>query len=139
MSGHLRFILTLGLALTLGGCAAAPPLTPSSAARNPGEGFTNSNLRTALYEWPADNLAVKNVCLRNSLVIFSLLQQCGKPAQGEVGVGEELVFQDCALRKDERRASFLVQAEAGPPWSVTVGFSEAAQLFSLAATPSQKK
>ena len=135
MSGHLHVILALGLALAVSSCAISPPLPPRAAAKNPGEGFTNSRLRTALYDWSPEDASVKQACLQNSLVLFTLLQECGGPPASGENIGSQLRFERCVIRRDHRSATFVVTSQTRKPWTVEVKFDNTDQRFALAAAP----
>lgn len=129
-----RLILALGLALAVGGCAALPRPSPGLAG-DPGEGFTNSGLRTALYAWAPEDGAVKQTCLRNSLVLFTRLQECADLPASETSLAPAVRFGACVIRRDRRSATFLVPDQHQRPWAVEVTFDPAAQRFLLAGSP----
>ncbi len=135
MSGRLNIILAFGLTLAMSGCAAYPSVSPSATPRDPGAGFTNSRLRTALYDWSPEDTSVKQACLQNSLVLFTLLQECeGPPASGE-NITPELHFDRCVIRRDHRVATFAVTNQAQRLWTVEVKFDNTDQRFSLTTAP----
>ncbi|MDF1551514.1 MAG: hypothetical protein P1P84_00565 [Deferrisomatales bacterium] len=135
MSGHPHIILALGLALALSGCAAYPPGSAGTTPSGPGEGFTNSRLRTALYEWSPEDASVRQACLQNSLVLFTLLQECAGLPGSKENISPDLRFDRCVIRPDHRIATFAVTSQVHRLWTVEVKFDNTDQRFSLTTAP----